>query len=133
MQLVNDLRNDIEDAKNIRPSRRGKWFVIIGSFLCGGLFDYFGRLDLALPAINCVVVLGFVIALKWKLRQHAWFWIAMIIVAALHILLLMFVPWTTTWILGVVIVAVDAVDLVIILAILSFVGRFVERPKISES
>jgi hypothetical protein len=57
----------------------------------------------------------------------------MIIVAALHILFLMFVPWTTTWILGLVVAAIDAVDLLVILAILSVVRRFMERPKIAES
>jgi hypothetical protein len=133
MQLVSDLRNDIKDVQNVRIPSRVKWFGAIGALLCCLLLLHFGRFDLASPTINCLVVLGFVITLKWKLRRYVWFWIAMIIVAALHILFLMFVPWTTTWILGLVVAAIDAVDLLVILAILSVVRRFMERPKIAES
>ena len=104
----------------------------IGSFLAAWLFDHLGRLDLELPTFNCLLVLGFTVAVKWKLRRHTWFWGTMAILAALHVPLILFVPWTTKWVPALVIAAIDSGYLIVMLAILSVVGKFVEGPKTSE-
>ena len=50
-----------------------------------------------MPIWNSVAVLGLMFVLKWRLRPHAWFWITMAVIAALHVPLILFVPWGTTW------------------------------------
>ena len=133
MPIANDIRNDIKAAKKV--PRLPWWGVlcgIIGSALGAWLFDHFGRLSLFLPTLNSVAILGFTIALKWKLRRNAWFWITMTTIAALHIPLILFVPWTTKWVPAGAIAAIDSVDLIVILAILSVVQKFVEKPNTSE-
>ena len=105
---------------------------IIGSTLAAWLFDHFGRLNLALPALCIIGMLGFAIAVKWKLRRHVWFWITMAVIAALHVPLILFVPWTTKWIPALVIIPIATVDLYVMLAIVSSVQKFMERPKTSE-
>jgi len=72
------------------------------------------------------------IAMRWKLRRHVWFWIMMTLIAALHVSLILFVPWTTKWVPALAIAAIDSADLIVMLAILSVVGKFVEGPKTSE-
>ncbi|MGH7625130.1 MAG: hypothetical protein ACREOJ_07420 [Gemmatimonadaceae bacterium] len=67
-------------------------------------------------------MLAFVIALKWKLRQHARFWIAVIIIGALHVPLLLSVHWTVSWVPAGTIAAIDSVELIVILSILTMVG-----------
>lgn len=79
-----------------------------------------------------MAVLGLLVFLRWKLRQHVWFWIAMTIIAALHVLLIWYVPWTTKWVPAIAIGAIDSVDFCILLWILAAVGKLVERPKGSE-
>jgi hypothetical protein len=37
-------------------------------------------------------MLGFAIAAKWKLEGQVWFWIT--ILAALHVPVILFIPWT---------------------------------------
>ena len=93
------------------------------------LFDHFGRLNLALPTLNAVLVFGFIIAVQWRLRQHAWFWGTVAAVAALHVLLILFVPWTNKWVPALVIGAIDSADVVVVLMILAAVARFIERRK----
>jgi len=105
---------------------------IIGSVLIAWLFDHFGRFDLARPALYSMVILGIAIAVKWKLRRHLWFWGTIIVMAALHVLLILFVPWTTKWVAAIVIIPIGIADLYAILAILSVVGKFTERPNTSE-
>lgn len=53
----------------------------------------------------------------------------MVLLAALHLPLILFVPWTTEWIPATVITPFAMADLYAMLWLLSVVGEFVERPK----
>jgi hypothetical protein len=132
MPLANDIKNDIKAAKKIRLPWWGVLCLIIGSLPIYWLFNHWGRLNVALPILNCVGMLGFAIAVKWNLRRHAWFWGTMAILAALHVPLILFVPWTTKWVPALAIAAIDSADLIVMLAILTVVGKFIEGPKTSE-
>lgn len=56
----------------------------------------------------------------------------MTFLAALHLALILFVPWTTKWIPAVVIGLFAIGDLYVMLWILSVVGKFMAGPKIAE-
>ena len=106
--------------------------VIFGTVLLARLFVYFGRFDLARPSLISVTMVAIAIALRWKLRRHVWFWISMTFFVALHLPLILFIPWTTKWIPAFVIVPFGIADLYAMLWILSVVGKFVERPNTAE-
>jgi hypothetical protein len=129
MQLDKD---DLKAAKQMRLPWWGALSVIIGSVLIAWLFDHLGRFDLARPALFSTALFGVAIAIKWKLRRHAWFWITMAAIVALHVLLILFVPWTTKWVPAVVIIPIGIADLYAMLAVLSVVGKFWEKLKPSE-
>jgi hypothetical protein len=114
------------EDKKMRLPWWGVLCVIFGTIPLLFLFDHFGRFDLVLPALNSVFVLGFTVAVKWKLRRHAWFWGTVAILAALHIPLILFVPWTTKWVPALLIAAIDSADLIVMFAILSVVAKFME-------
>jgi hypothetical protein len=132
MPLTKDIKNDIKAAKKIWLPWWAVLSLIIGGLPIIWLFDHFGKLNLFLPTFNCVGMLGFAIAVKWKLRRQAWFWGTMAILAALHVPLVLFVPWTTKWVPAIAIAAIDSADLIVMLAILSVLGKFVEGSKTSE-
>lgn len=56
----------------------------------------------------------------------------MTVAVALHVPLILFVPWTSNWVPAIVIIPIGIADLYAMLAILSVVGKLVERPKTSE-
>jgi hypothetical protein len=103
--------------------------LVIGSLPIYWLFDHFGALNRALPTLNSVGMLGIAIAVKWQLRRHAWFWGTVAIHAALHVPLILFVPWTTKWVPALAIAAIDSADLILMLAILTIVERFMGDAK----
>jgi hypothetical protein len=129
MSLANDVRNDIKAARRLRLPWWSVLFGIVGSFLLAWLFDSFGELELVLPILNSIAVLGFTVVLKRKLWGRAWLWITMAVLAALHVPLVLFVPWTSKWVPAIAIAAIDSGDLIVMLAILAVVGRFVHGPK----
>jgi hypothetical protein len=63
------------------------------------------------------------IVMRWKLRRHVWFWVTMTILAALHLPLILFVPWTSKWVPADLIAGVGITDLYAMLWILAVVGK----------
>ena len=115
------------EDKQIRLPWWGVLCVILGTALFGLLFVHFERLDLARPALISLAMVALATFMRWRLRRHAWFWMTMILLAALHIPLILFVPWTTRWIPAFVIAPVGIADLYLMLWILSVIGKVMER------
>jgi hypothetical protein len=132
MSLTKDVGSEIKAAKKLRWRWWGVLCGIIGSYLCAWLFDNFGKLELVLPILNSIGVLGFMLVLKRKLWPRPWFWITMTIIAALHVPLILFVPWTTRWVPAMVIAFIASADFCLILWILAVVGKFMGKPKTTE-
>jgi hypothetical protein len=133
LPLIDDIKNDIQTAKKMRLPRWGILPGIIIAFLCSWLSDYFGKLSMTLPVLNIILVFGFLIALKWKLRRRIWFWCIMIFIAALHIPLILLIPWTTHWVPALAIGAIDSADFCVIIWVLAAVGRLMEGQETTES
>jgi len=129
MSLAKDVGNQIKTAKKLRLPWWGVLCGIIGSFLCAWLFDNFGKLALVLPTLNSIAVIGFMLVFKRKLWPHAWFWITVAVLAALHVPMVLFVPWTTRWIPALAIAVIDSADFCLILWILAVIEKLVGRPK----
>ena len=123
MQLANDTKNDVRAAKKLRLPWWGVLLLILVSFLSSWLFDHFGKLDLALPTLNTVGVLGFILVLKRKLWRHAWFWIVITFIAATHVELILLIPWTTRWVPAAAIGVIDSLDLILVLTIINYLGK----------
>ena len=106
---------------------------MIGCALIALLLDYFGKFDIARPILYSTGMLFAVIVLRWKLRRNLWFWITMAVIAALHVPLILFVPWTTKWVPAAVIIPIGIADLYLMLAILYVVGEWVKGRTSSRS
>ena len=61
-----------------------------------------------------------------------WFWVVLTIVAALNVLMILFVPWTNRWVPALAIAVIDTADLIVILAIFSIVGKLMEGTTAAE-
>lgn len=125
-QIENEVKSDIRTARKYHLPWWAMLAIIIGTVLVASLFDYFGKLNLALPALNSILVLSFIIFLKRKFWQKRWFWLTMTIVATLNVLLLPYVPWGEKWVPAIAIAGVNIIGFFAILAILALVERFAE-------
>jgi hypothetical protein len=132
MPLANNVGRDIKTARKLRLPWWGVLCGIIGSFLCAWLFDHFGRLELVLPILSSIAVLGFMLVLKRKLWRHAWFWGTMAVIAAFHVPLILFIPWTKRWAPALAIAVIDSLDFCLILWILAVVEKLMGKPKRAE-
>src|ERR1039457_2360700 len=92
-----------EDRK-MRLPWWGVLCVIAGAALAYSLFDRFGEAAIARASLYSVAIIIITIAMRWKLRGHVWFWVTMAILAALHVPLILFIPWTDKWIPALVVI-----------------------------
>ncbi|HKU20846.1 MAG TPA: hypothetical protein VJQ50_07510 [Terriglobales bacterium] len=134
MSLIHELKREIQEAKKLRRlSWRTKLLmVVIGTPMFFLYLIHGGRVELFWPSVLTVIVLGVVIRFKWKLRKQAWFWATMAVIAVLHVLWVLFVPWTTKWIPVFVYTGLATVDFVLILWILLVIEKFMEGPKTAD-
>jgi hypothetical protein len=134
MSLIHELKCELQEAKKLqRVSWRTKLLmVVIGTPMFFLYLIHGGRLELFWPSVLTVIVLGVVIRFKWKLRKQAWFWATMAVIAVLHVLWVLFVPWTTKWIPVFVYLGIATADFVLILWILLVVEKFMGGPKAAE-
>jgi hypothetical protein len=107
----------------MRLSWKGGLCVFFGTILLAFMFVSIGRFDLARPTMVSVAMVSLIIAMRWKLRTHGWFWITIIILAALHLPLILFIPWTTKWIPAILIAPIGIADLYAMLWVISVVGK----------
>jgi hypothetical protein len=121
-----------KEDKQLRLPWWGVLCVIAGTILFGLLFLKFGRLDLARPSLITAAIMVLAIIMRWKLKRHVWFWITMVILAALHVPLILFVPWTTRWIPAFVTIPIGIADLYLVLWVLSTVGKFMGDHKTND-
>jgi hypothetical protein len=94
----------------------------------GSLFNHFGKLALARPTFVSVAIITLTLVMRWKLRGHVWFWITMAFFAAIHLALILFVPWTTKWIPALVIIPIGTADLYAMLWVISVVAESEGEP-----
>lgn len=120
------------EDKKMRLPWWGVLCVIVGALGVLIFFDHFGQLALARPTVISAAMVVIAIAMRWKLKRHVWFWSTMIVFAALHIPLILFVPWTTKWVPALALVPIGIADLYLMLWVLSLVGKLMEGPKASE-
>ena len=111
------------EDKQLTLSWKGGLGVFFGSILLGLLFFHFGKLALARPTLYSVIVIVIAISMQWKLRRHVWFWITVAVITALHVPLILLVPWTAKWFPVILITPIAAVDLFLMLAIIKLVEK----------
>jgi hypothetical protein len=120
------------EDRQMRLSWKGGLCVFFGTILLALIFVSVGRFDLARPTMVSVAMISLVIAMRWKLRTRRWFWVTIIILAALHLPLILFIPWTTKWIPAILIAPIGIADLYAMLWAISAVGKFMGEQETPE-
>jgi hypothetical protein len=114
---------------NSKGIRNFLW-IISAAVLTSPLFFYFdqqGKPGTGRAAWVCALVFLIVLKVRWGLKSRPWFWITITALLALHFPLILFVPWTSSWIPAVGIWPLAVLDCAIILGCIAVVEKLMKR------
>jgi hypothetical protein len=87
------------------------------------LFDQEGKPGTGRAAWVCAGMFVGAVKMRWYLRNRPWFWITIACLLALHVPLILCVPWTSRWVPAVVMLPIGLLDILIILACVASVEK----------
>jgi len=102
--------------------------VILGAVVLLAVFDAAGRFDLGRPTLFSTATIVYAVVLRWRLRRRLWFWTVVAVLAALHVALILLLPWTTNWIPAIMLVPLAYADVYLMLWAIYGVARHMGEP-----
>lgn len=106
-----------------------KWLLVV--ILCMvpafALFAYFGDPGRGRAAAGSTIVLMYAARGCWDLRRHTWFWVTLTIFIALHVLLILLVPWSSKSYPGTALLPIAAVDYGIVYGAIKLIEKLMKR------
>ncbi len=131
---VASLKADVKSDLKVAQKLWMPWRVLLpyGVFCLAVIVicDHFGQLNMSLPLLNSIAVFGLLIYLKWQFRRQPSFWATLAMLAALHALLIWYIPWTSKWVPALAIATISSVDFYIMLWVVDAVGRLGVRTRL---
>ncbi len=124
LSLKAEVKSDIKAAQKLWMPW---WGVLLWMAFCLPvivLSDRVGRLGMSLPLLNCIAVFALLIYLKRQLTRQVRFWATVAVLAALYVLVIWYVPWTTRWVPALAIATISSVDFCLMLWIVDAAVRF---------
>lgn len=120
--------NDVRAAQLIRFSGRAQLGIFVLGLIFFGAFYLSGHAALSRPIIYSAFEFAFAICLKWPLRCAAWFWITVVVLAAIHVPVILALQGTK-WQPGPFITALVLVGLIVMLVVLNLVEQVLSALK----
>jgi hypothetical protein len=108
------------------PEPRRRWtlrdhfLIALSGFPFGVVAAHFLGLASGLPTTLAVMMIVYAVLWRWDLSDRSWFWMVIGVIAALHIVLITSVHWTTQWIPAAVSTPFCYLDFVLILRIFNW-------------
>jgi hypothetical protein len=116
----------IDEQKGRRSAYIGIWIVAILLPLYFAFF-YAGRPDTGKYVCIGVGMHLIAIWINWDLRRQLWFWTTIATLLAIHIPLLLIVPWPSRWIPAMSVLPFGVADCALILGVIALMERLMKR------
>jgi hypothetical protein len=106
-------------------SSRIWWLVgtVLGAAAFWPYLYHIHRLELVYPIGAAVISIMGVVWVSSELRGQLWFWATIVVVAALHVPIILYIPWRAGWIPAPLIFIFCVADAMIILGIIQAIQK----------
>ena len=102
------------------------WFIWL-AILCLPiyiLFSSFGNAGLGTVLAYFFGTISFAVRSRWELRRRLWFWIVVSIIAILHLVVILLIPWPNMQFRALVVLPFVAVDISLISYVIKLIARW---------
>jgi hypothetical protein len=87
--------------------------------------NYIDHQEMMYPVIGAAAAIVLVVRGRWDLRYRRWFWFTMLVIVALHVVVVLRIPWKTGWVPAPLTSLFCIVDLVVIFGLLAGIEKVV--------
>jgi hypothetical protein len=105
---------------------RDTCLLSVAVFLLGLLAEHFVGRGSGLPTSLSAAMIVVSIWWRWDLSDRRWFWVVVGVIAALHLVLILSVPWTTHWIPAAISTPFCLLDVLLILKIFTLGEKMID-------
>jgi hypothetical protein len=106
-----------------RLTRKAALVVTLCAILLSFAFEYLADPARGRVASICAAMIMTTIWMRWDLRKRVWFWVAIAILALIHLPFVMLIPWTNKNYPGAVLLPEALLDLAIIYGAIKLIEK----------
>jgi hypothetical protein len=117
------------DSKEAPPivTSKSAYIAMLYSLPVLLLFIYLGKWETGIGAWICTGLVVLVIRIRWDLRKHVWFWIAIVFAVLLQVPFVLLVPWNNRYLTGISLLPIGVLDYAIIYGLIKLVEKMAQR------
>jgi hypothetical protein len=117
------------DSKETPPivTSKSAYIAMLYSLPVLLLFIYLGKWETGIGAWICTGLVLLIIRIRWDLRRHVWFWIAIVFAALLQVPFVLLVPWNNRSLTGISLLPIGVLDYAIIYGLIKLIEKMVQR------
>lgn len=90
-------------------------------------FSYFGKWETGFGAGICGAIVILVARIRWDLRQHVWFWIAILAGALLQVPIILVVPWEDRGLTGIAFLPLGLLDYAVVYGLVKLTEKITRK------
>ena len=120
------------DSDNEQPelfTRRWLLLMLLSLVPFYSLFAFLGYPGKGRAAGICAAAIITAVRARWEVRKQLWFWVAVGILSALHVPLILLIPWTTASYPAFALLPVAVVDFAIVYGCIRLAEKAIGRSK----
>jgi cell division protein FtsW (lipid II flippase) len=98
----------------LTPEGKFALFLMLSEVVVFAIALFFNQPELGLSACISIAILLIVLRATWKLREHGWYWVAVVVAVALQIPVIFYVPWSNHAYRGTALAAFGFLDFIVL-------------------
>jgi hypothetical protein len=111
----------------LTPEGKFALLLILSELLVFAVALFFGKPELGLSSCISIGVLLIALRATWKLRNHTWYWVAVIVAGAFQLPLIFHFPWSNHALRGSILIALGLADFIFIWGSITLCGKLMNR------
>jgi hypothetical protein len=98
----------------LTPEGKFALLMMLSEVVVFAIALFFNQPKLGLSACISIAILLIVLRATWKLREHGWYWVAVVVAVALQIPVIFYVPWSNHAYRGTALAAFGFLDFIVL-------------------
>jgi len=112
----------------LTPEGKFALLLMLSEIVVFAIALFFNQPEVGLAACISIAIFLIVLRATWKLREHGWYWGAVVVAAALQIPFFFYVPWSNHTYRGTALIGFGVLDFIVLWGGIKLCEKLFSRP-----